>query len=144
MNWLIKLFSKLSSNKHLTNINSGKSFPEMYDDLGVFQYDREGFTISYEDFTKRINWADITQLNAYKVDLFTTDRVDLEIVYGDKAFSISEELPGWYQFVIKTKEVFPTIPKDWDTEIIHPPFETNYTTIYERDCDMPQTKQLVN
>ena len=107
----------------------------MYNDSGVFQYDQEGFSISYEDFIKRINWADITQLNAYKVDLFTTDRVDLEIVYGDKAFSINEELPGWYQFVIKTKEIFPTIPKDWDTKIIHPPFETNYTTIYKREDD---------
>src|SRR5687768_13264806 len=115
MNWLTKLFSRFFPEWQLVNNNLEKNFDELYDDLGVFQYDQEGFTISYEDFTKRINWADITQLNAYKVDLFTTDRIDLEIVYCDKSFSISEELPGWYQFVIITKEIFPTIPKDWDT-----------------------------
>ena len=62
----------------------------MYNDSGVFQYDQEGFSISYEDFIKRINWADIKQLNAYKVDLFTTDRVDLEIVYEHEAVVV-----GW-------------------------------------------------
>ena len=56
----------------------------------------------------------------------------MEIVYGHKSFTISEELPGWYQFILKTKEIFPTIPKDWDIQIIQPAFATNYATIYER------------
>lgn len=136
MNWLNKLFSRFFPKWQLVNSNLEKNFDELYDDLGVFQYDQEGFTISHEGFNKKINWADITQLNAYKVDLFTTDRIDLEIVYSDKSFSISEELPGWYQFVIKTKEIFPIIPKDWDTKIVHPPFEKNYTTIYDKQGEI--------
>lgn len=132
MNWIRKILSELSPKRHLTNSNSGKTFDEMYNDLGAFQYDETGFTIQYEDFTKKLGWADITQLNVYKVDQFTIDRIDMEIVYGDKTFTISEELPGWYQFVLKTKEVFPTIPKDWDINIIQPPFATNYTTIYDK------------
>ena len=107
------------------------SFDEMYNHLGAFEYDEIGFTIHYEDFEKRLAWTDITQLNVYKVDLYTIDRIDMEIVYGDKAFTISEDLPGWHQFVLKTKEIFPTIPKDWDIEIIQPPFATNFTIIYE-------------
>jgi hypothetical protein len=108
------------------------SFDEMYKDFGAFKYDKDGFTISHEGFTKRINWTEITQLNVYKIDLLTTDRIDMEIVYGDKSVMINEEDPGWYQFVIKTKEIFPTIPKDWDIKTVHPPFATNYMAIFER------------
>ncbi len=132
MNWLKNIFTESTQKRHQTNSNSGKSFEDMYQDLGAFQYDKDGFTISYEDFTKRINWADITQLNVFKIDQMTIDRIDMEIVYGDKYFTISEELPGWYQFVLKTKEISLTIPKDWDITIIQPAFETNYKTIYDK------------
>ena len=132
MNWITKIFSKLFPKRHLTKSNSAKTFEEQYNDIGVFKYDESGFTIHYEDFSKRVDWADITQLNVYKVDQFTIDRIDMEIVYGDKAFTISEELPGWYHFVLKTKEIFPTVPKDWDIIIIQPAFATNYTTIYDK------------
>ena len=132
MTWLTKIFSRTFPRPHLTNSNSGKTFEEIENDLGAFQYDEHGFTIIYEDFTKRIEWAEITQLNVYKVDQMTIDRIDMEIVYGDKSFSISEELPGWYQFVLKTKEVFPAIPKDWEITIIYPAFATNYRTIYDK------------
>ena len=133
MSWIKNLFSKASPKRHKTNSNSGKSFDEVYQDPGAFQYDKDGFTITYEDFTKRINWDEITQLNVFKVDQLTIDRIDMEIVYGDKSFTISEELPGWFQFVLKTKEVFPTIPKDWDMTIIQPAFATNYKTIYDKE-----------
>ena len=132
MNVIKKIFSKFIPKRHLTNSNSGKTFDVRYNDLGAFKYDESGFTIQYEDFTKRILWDDITQLNVYKVDQLTIDRIDMEIVYGDKAVEISEKLPGWYQFILKTKEIFPTIPKDWDIKIIHPAFATNYTTIYDK------------
>ena len=132
MNWLKNIFTKTNQKRHETNSNSGKCFEDMYQALGAFQYDKEGFIISYEDFTKGINWEDITLLNVFKIDQITIDRFDMEIVYGGKCFTISEELPGWYQFVIKTKETFPTIPKDWDITIIQPAFETNYRTIYDK------------
>jgi hypothetical protein len=66
------------------------TFKEQHNDLGAFEYDETGFTIHYENFTKRIDWADITQLNVYKVDQLTIDRIDMEIVYDDKAFTINE------------------------------------------------------
>ena len=132
MTWLTKILSKAFPARHMKNSNSGKTFDEMYEELGVFEYDEKGFTIIYEDIAKRIDWTEITQINVYKVDKITIDRIDMEIVCSDICFSISEELPGWYQFVLKTKNVFPTIPKDWDVKIIQPAFETNYTTIYDR------------
>lgn len=115
------------------NSNSGKTFEEQYQDLGVFQYDADGFTLTYEDSTIQLRWDNITQINVYKLDKLTVDEICMEIAHGDKSFSISEELLGWYQFVIKAKELFPTIPKDWDLTIINPAFATNFRTIYERN-----------
>lgn len=132
MDWLSdKLSEEIKKRSDKAN-GLRKFFDEIYSDLGVFKYDSAGFTIEYEDFAKSLRWTAITQINVYKTDLLTTDRVDMEIVYTDRCFTISEELPGWYQFVIKLKEVFPDIPKEWDTEIVYPAFATNYRTIYTR------------
>ena len=114
-------------------MNSDKSFEEKYNDLGAFEYHDDGFTIAFDGFVKTLKWNEITEMNAYKADMFTTDRIEVEIVYGDKAFSISEDLPGWYQFVEKIKNIFDTIPKDWDTKIVQPAFATNWTNIYKSD-----------
>ena len=128
-----KLFSYKRPNPQLNNLTSGKSFEEKYKDTGVFKYDDEGFSIQYEEFFKQIKWKDITEINAYKADLMTIDRIEMEIVYGNKSLMVSEDLPGWYQFVIKTKKVFSTIPHEWENEITQPPFATNWTNIYKKE-----------
>jgi hypothetical protein len=131
MNWIRNKVEKIFRRKHITNSNLGKSFIELSEYLGTFQYHEDGFTLTYEEFEKRVNWRDITQINVFKVDQMTVDRIDMEIVIGNTSFTISEEFPGWYQFVAKTKEVFPIIPNDWDVEIVKPAFAENYRTIYQ-------------
>ena len=98
----------------------------------MFIYNDDGFSIRYEDFFAKIKWDEIIELNVYKKDQITIDRIEMEIVYGEKAITISEDLPGWYQFVIKTKSIFQTIPHDWDMAIIHPAFATNWRNIYTK------------
>lgn len=110
-----------------------KTYDEQYNDSGIFQYDKEGVTISFKEFEERINWNDITALHVFKEDLMTIDRICMEIIYNNKLITINEDMPGWSQFVLKTKAVFTSIPQDWDFTIIQPAFETNYTTIYSRD-----------
>ncbi|TCC91997.1 hypothetical protein EZ428_09680 [Pedobacter frigiditerrae] len=132
MNFLKILFPKMFQIKLETNFNSGKSYDEVYKDLGVFKYDIDGFSINYANLSKAVKWSEISALNVYKKDELGVDCITMEIVYDEKYFSIDEETPGWYQFVIKTKEVFPSIPKDWDMEIIQPPFATNYRIIYTK------------
>jgi hypothetical protein len=132
MNWFKDKISKYFPKKLETNNNSRNPFEDMYQDLGIFQYDNDGFSIDFDDISLKLKWSDITQLNAYKKDLLTIDRIELEIIYGDKSSTISEDLPGWYQFVEKTKEIYPTISKDWDSKIIHPPFATNFMIIYNK------------
>lgn len=132
MSRLKNIFAKLSPQKHETDSTSVTSFEEKCQDLGAFQYDNEGFTISYKDFSTRLQWNDITQLNAYKRDLITIDRIEMEIIVGDDCLTISEDLPGWFQFVCRTKERYPTIPKDWNNDIIQPAFATTFMTIYDK------------
>ena len=131
-NIISKLFLR-KSNVQSGDLSSDKSFEEKFNELGIFEYHQDGFTINFKKISKRLNWTDITQLNAYKSDLLTIDRIDLEIVYGDKHITISEDIPGWYQFVLKTKEIFNSIRKDWDIEIMQPPFATNWRIIYQKD-----------
>lgn len=132
MNKLNSLISKLFPKKHFTNANFGKSFDEIYEDLGYFKYLENGFNLEYEEHNITVNWQEITELNVTKKDLITIDQIEMEIVYGEKYFVINEDLPGWFQFVKKIKEIFPTIPKDWDINIIQPPFAKSYSNIFKR------------
>lgn len=109
-----------------------KSIKDIYNDLGCFKYSEEGFTITYESFSKSVKWNEITELIGFKTDLINNDRIDLHIVYGDKYFTISEELPGWYQFVLKIGQIFPSINQDWYIEIVQPTFAENRIYIYRR------------
>jgi hypothetical protein len=43
---------------------------------------------------------------------------------------LTEEVDGWFQFILKIKEVFPSIDKEFDTNLIFPAFETNLTLVY--------------
>ena len=114
------------------NLTTPKSFDEKYNEPGVFQYYKDGFSVQYDDFYERLLWNEITELNVYKADLGTTDRIEMDIVCGEKGFIISEDLPGWYQFVLKTKLIYPAIPGDWEDEIVHPAFATNWRNIYKK------------
>lgn len=133
MNWIKKILSEIISKSQLKKNNAGTLTDNQYNEIGAFQYHEKGFTINYKNFFKQLDWNDITQLNVFKVDLFTIDRIDMEIVYSEKAFTINEELPGWHQFVIKTKQIFPSIPQDWELKIVQPPFAENFMTIYVKE-----------
>jgi len=132
-----KFISKLVYNKYkdskLFNGTGKISSEEEFRRLGMFEYDEDGFTIRYEEINHRIQWADITELNVYKRDLMTIDRITMDIVYGDIQMTISEDLLGWNQFVERSKIIFPEIPKDWDWVIVQPPFATNYRNIYKQE-----------
>ena len=129
--FLLKLLPKPQPKK-LSTVGSGKSYEEIYNDIGRFEYHDDGFTVHLELLSKTIRWEDITELNVYKTDLMTTDRIDMEIVYGDRYIVIDEELPGWHQFNIRLNQKIEVTPKDWEWQIVQPPFATNYTTIYRK------------
>lgn len=116
-----------------------KRFEIEFNDLGKFKYEDDGFIFQSKSKQQKIRWAEIERLIAYKQDLLTTDEICLDIVYNNWQTTITEETPGWYQFIEKLKLVFPNIPKNWDSEIVHPAFATNLTILYQRaDRKMPE------
>lgn len=126
-----------------TEAKRSVNFRQQLLDLGGFVYEEDGFTYQFRDGVEKIKWIAIERLEAYKVDLMTTDEIRVNIVYGEYQFTITEETPGWYQFVARTKEVFPTIPKDWDSVITNPAFATNFMVLYERvDRDKPKNTRV--
>lgn len=130
---LLKYFVSRLFSRALNPVHTQKmAFEKIFKDLGAYKYEMDGFTFTYNKTVKKINWEDITQINVFKTDRFTEDRIEMEIIYGADILTTTEDIPGWFQFVIKLKEVFPTIPKDWDINIIKPPFAENYTTIYRK------------
>jgi len=133
----MKFISNLVSimfKKRFDNIQtSKKTFDEIYKDVGVFIYEEGGFKIIDDSFSKSIKWNEIEKINTYKKDLITTYLIVMEIIYGDNILTINEELSGWFQFVLKSKKHLPNLIQDWDLKIIHPAFETNFTTIYTKE-----------
>ena len=125
MQWIRNIIEKIIPKKE-------RSFQEIYDNIGIFQYTENGFKIKYENISEELKWTDILQINVYKRDMMTTDRITMEIIYQNNRLTLSEDLAGWFQFVLKTKEIFPSIPKQWDFEIIQPPFERNFRIIYQK------------
>jgi len=125
-NFFSKLFGKTEA------AGPDESFQKIWDDAGVFEYEEDGFKITDEDFYIHIKWNEIDKIAAYKKDLFAVDLIVMEISHNEKHLTLNEEMPGWFQFVLKTKEIFSEIPKDWDVEIMHPAFEENYTVLYSK------------
>jgi len=99
-------------------------------DFGDFTYSDEGFEIVLESSREKVRWASIERIIAYKVDLFTTDLICLDIEFNGKKLTISEEVPGWFQFIKKVNSTLSDIPKNWELQVANPAFQANCTTIY--------------
>ncbi|MDR6803143.1 hypothetical protein J2Y45_000413 [Dyadobacter sp. BE34] len=105
----------------------------------AFRYDSDGFTVIYKEFSSEVKWSAVSQISVFKLDLITIDRIDMDIVHEDMVLSISEDLPGWAEFLEKLHETFPEIPKDWYIDICLPAFATNFSVIYNRSPDIVLT-----
>lgn len=109
-----------------------KAFELCYNDMGEFQYSTVGFDFIHKGDKYSILWTHIESIFAYKRDLYTVDELDIDIFTKDgHRLHLTEEHPGWYQFVIKLKEIFPSIDKDFDVKLMFPAFETNLTLVYD-------------
>jgi hypothetical protein len=108
-------------------INKGEN------ELGIFSYEANGFSYKVNDTVTRVKWMEIETMTAYKANLFTTDEIRMDILYNDLKLTITEETPGWEKFILKTKSIFPSIPVDWDSQIVQPPFATNQITLYQKE-----------
>ncbi len=146
MGFYRKITSFLQSSKttaSFTDAERALRWQQLQDDPGKFIYEADGFRYPFKERDEKLNWSAIERIVAYKEDWMTVDEICLDILSGGWTITFSESLPGWYQLLIKLKQVFPAIPENWDGEIIQPAFATNYTVLYEReDRQMPQSNNF--
>ena len=109
-----------------------KPFNGGYNDTGIFTYTDDGFAIELKDGIQKIRWDQVEKLTAYKIDLMAYDEICLNAVCANGRFTITEDTPGWYQFVERTKKNLRGIDKEWDVKIVYPSFATNLTILYEK------------
>ncbi|MES2848616.1 MAG: hypothetical protein V4685_06145 [Bacteroidota bacterium] len=96
-------------------------------------FHEDGFVVELDKGLRKIKWNEIEELVVYKEDLMTFDEIRMDIVYNGLQITITEDNPEWDFFVSKAKSVFPSIPAEWESQIIQPPFAENRRIIYERD-----------
>ena len=117
----------------LPDTNPKIDWQQRKEDPGKFVYEEDGFTYPFNDSVTKIKWTDIERISAYKADRFTYDTICMKITSGGLTWTLNEDTPGWYQLLKRLADVFPSIPKEWDWDIVQPPFATHYTILYERE-----------
>ncbi|RZK19341.1 MAG: hypothetical protein EOO56_14335 [Hymenobacter sp.] len=105
----------------------------LYDDEGLFTYTETGFAIATPSGSYPISWLDIQALFGYKRDLYAYDLVYLDIfLVNGLNMSIHEQIPGWHYFARRLTAELPDITSGWEINLTFPPFEANFTLLYER------------
>ena len=109
-------------------------------EIGAFDYDEEGFYFPFEGGGGLVRWAEVDRIVAYKLDVFASDEICVELHVDDRAIRFAESTPGWYQFLERLRKVFPGVPEGWDWDVARPSFAFNYTFLYEREGgELPAT-----
>lgn len=109
-----------------------RSFSILYEQSGIFSYGKDAFAVLSPTGHKKYLYAEIEVIVAFKVKGRQGDELRVEVIFGDCAIRISQDAPGWHQFVVKTKEVFPTIPDQWDLEMLIPSFAIDLMVLYKK------------
>lgn len=111
-----------------------KEFEIKYNDNGIFSFDEEGFTVEMKRGKEFIKWNEIKSMFGYKKDLWTIDSIYLDVFCDNgNGFSVCEETPGWFQFLIHSKKELSITDKSWEVTIASPAFATNLTLVFDRN-----------
>ena len=101
-------------------------------ELGIFNYNKTGFNMTFEQTYNEYNWDDIKTIYGYKVNLAAYDEICLDFFTNDnEKFTITRSTPGWFQFVNRLDDNISSIKPDWYREIANS-FEINITLIYDK------------
>jgi len=86
-----------------------------------------------DEAASEFTWKDVERIDAYKLDLVTTDCLCLAFTTGRNSspVQVSEEWPGFEELLVTLQRNFPLMPPDWRTKVIHPAFARNETVLYE-------------
>lgn len=114
----------------MINNTPKENFPAYQD--GVFSYSDNSFIIQLDNEVKTINWDAITSIRAYKIDQFAYDCIVIEIHLAETFITINDQTAGHMKFMATASGKLKNFKDDWFTIVAFPAFETNRTTIYER------------
>jgi len=79
-------------------------------------------------------WADLETAFGYKTDEYVVDDICLDLFFGNEVrFTLTEETPGWHQFLIRLHQNVPAIALDWYIAISVPAFETCLTVLFDKE-----------
>ena len=109
-------------------------FQELHEDFGRFSYDEQGFTLKDNKRLTHYNWKDIETIFGLKEDRMATDEICLDIFFNDQTnIRLTESIPGWDQFNKRLSQAISTMSENWIAKVVHPPFATNMTLLFDRD-----------
>ncbi|MES2352794.1 MAG: hypothetical protein V4568_00095 [Pseudomonadota bacterium] len=79
-----------------------------------------------------VRWNEVERIQAYKVDLLTTDCICLlfEFRVGKTSIQVSEEWQGFAELFTPMSASFPSIPPNWYLDVMTPAFERKQTILY--------------
>ncbi len=86
----------------------------------------------------QFTWIEIEEIVTYKRSLGTSDQICLAIrIRGEEGFfSINEDSPYWGNAVEALESQF-QLPKTWYGDVMLPPFETKWTTLWPNHSMQP-------
>lgn len=86
-----------------------------------------------------VKWDDVTQIVAYKADLFSVDLICWGFCCGDddSIVEVHEEMAGFEELQDRVQSRFGVEPEDWFDQVAFPAFAPNMTTIWPKNegCD---------
>jgi hypothetical protein len=137
---IVLLWKYVNPNNRFVSRNSPEAkrireeeFKELFNTQGLFEYHELGFKLIIDGKLTEIKWNEVSLLIGYKIDALTTDEICLYVrTRKGKSFEISESSKGWFEFNRRMKNEFPSVNKNWEIEIAHPPFERNQTILYDK------------
>lgn len=127
--------------KTLRRIEKGEIKPRVFDDSIV--WDSDAFYVknvrSGQD-TTRLGWAEVTQVTAFKRDLWATDLICLFLSKADDTgIEVHEEMNEWSKFLDDLPRHLDGCkpPADWIWNVAAPAFAPNVTEIFSKAQQQP-------
>ena len=77
-----------------------------------------------------LRWRQVQAIHAFKRDLLSVDLICLAFALPDGVVEVDEEMEGYHSLVTELPNRFPGIDAGWWEKVAHPPFATNWTTLW--------------
>jgi hypothetical protein len=83
------------------------------------------------------SWLQVQRIFGFKRDRYTVDMICIAFVLRDTTVEINEEMDGYDSVIAALPKHFSGLEAEWWAKVAFPPFETNWTTIWETNRVCP-------